>query len=112
MSHDEIMSALKCCGRGDDFQQCCYGCPLKGQRNCMSKLYEVAYETIEMLVKQLDSKCDHCITRDRADAIKEFAEKVKESHSILFNTMFSQPHFDEKIDNLVKEMTEKEENEM
>ena len=42
------------------------------------------------------------------DAIKEFAENVKKNHLAIFNTIYSHTHFCEMIDNLVKEMTEGE----
>lgn len=34
--------------------------------------------TIERLIKHLDEKCDRCISRDRAEATREFAEKIDE----------------------------------
>lgn len=40
----------------------------------------------------------------KAEAIKEFAEKVKANKGKLFNYIFSSNGFDEQIDNLVKEM--------
>ena len=45
---------------------------------------------------------------ERDNAIKEFAENVKKNHLAIFNTIYSHPHFCEMIDNLVKEMTEGE----
>lgn len=45
-------------------------------------------ETIERLQKQLDEKCDKCITRDRAEATKEFVNEYKD-HVKSFTGMFS-----------------------
>ena len=64
----------------------------------------------ESLKKQLDDKCDRCIARDRAKAIKEFAERLKMvvtinntndgylDYAVDYNCLI------EDIDNIVKEM--------
>ena len=61
------------------------------------------------LQREIDNECDHCgcvliDQRDnaRADAVKEFAERVKEK----IRTMSRIVVYDEDIDNLVKEFTE------
>ena len=40
------------------------------------------------------------------EAIKEFAERMKENRNRIFNTIYSDYHFSEIIDTLAKEMTE------
>ncbi len=79
------------------------------------------------LIKQIDNFCrDLCnermlkgkaiadfedlqdyIRKEKAEAIKEFADRVKESKSKLFNFIYSEREFDNEIDNLEKEMIEK-----
>ena len=54
--------------------------------------------------KNLDDKCDKCIVRDRAEAIKEFAKRLR-----IAMGKFSVKEYWEIsrcISNLVKEMTE------
>lgn len=62
---------------------------------------------IERLQKQLDSKCDRCIARDREKAIKEFAQLVKEHLDDFYHTDDgSLLDTVSMVDLLVKEMTE------
>ncbi len=61
---------------------------------------------IERLNKLLDDKCDRCIEKDRSNAIKEFAERLKASK---IKPEFPWEDFyvtEGMIDDLVKEMTE------
>jgi hypothetical protein len=58
---------------------------------------------IRKLKKQLDEKCDKCIERNRTEAIKEFAEKLKEKSWIGMWDIVGHVDVDD-IDNLVKEM--------
>ena len=54
---------------------------------------------IEKLQKLLDDKCDRCIERDRAEAIKEFADRLRSHY----------PHTQsilKRIDCIEKKMTE------
>lgn len=48
----------------------------------------------------------------KTEAIKEFAERVKENRNRIFNTIYSDYHFGEIIDSLVKEITEGSKNEL
>lgn len=45
-------------------------------------------------------------TTARAEAVKEFAERLKKDRYVIFNSMYSDFWFSEAIDNLVKEFTE------
>ena len=40
----------------------------------------------------------------RAEAIKEFAERVKDNRDLIFNTVYSNYHFGKEIDKIAKEM--------
>lgn len=46
------------------------------------------------------------IEKAKTEAIKEFAERMKENRNRIFNTIYSDYHFSEIIDTLAKEMTE------
>ena len=98
-----IVEVLEHCV-GDD----CGGCPNLATEYCATPkllykdiiaLINRQQAEIERLQKLLDDKCDRCIARDRAEAIKEFAERLKEKKGI-YNTFASERI----IDNLVKEM--------
>lgn len=71
-----------------------------------------AIAEIRRLTKLLDAKCDRCIARDRAEAIKEFAERLKERCLYETTDNINNPcvkilyDAEETIDDLVKEMTE------
>ena len=53
---------------------------MRGACNSYKMHYDNAKAEIERLQKLLDGKCDRCIAKDRADAIKEFAERLKVNH--------------------------------
>lgn len=70
-------------------------------------------QKIEKLQKQLDSKCDRCIAIERAKAIKEFAEMLKAKCHNYYPSIDSycvsrKVVLLKDIDELVKEMTEKD----
>ena len=65
----------------------------------------------ERLVTLLDAKCERCIARDRAEAVKEFAERLKNGiHEDIQSGCDCADYLTDDlpdiIDNLVKEMTE------
>ena len=122
MTDAEIIKALECCTT----QSSCIGCPyddtdetcykdmrllkdvldlinrqkaeserLRKELNIVSTLYQDEQERYKEL---LDIKCDRCIARDKAEAIKEFAERLKTELS------FGKYIQADQIDNLVKEM--------
>ena len=67
----------------------------------------VSKEAKDKAIKELiDRLCN--IQTIKAEAIKEFAEKVKTNKRKLFNYIYSNRGFDEQIDNLVKEMVGEE----
>lgn len=49
---------------------------LRKELNIVSTLYQDEQERYKAL---LDGKCDRCIARDKAEAVKEFAERLKEN---------------------------------
>ena len=87
---------------------------LKKELNIVSILYEDEQERYNEL---LDSKCDRCIAKDKAEAIKEFAERLKNKiisdtaygcdssqHSGYYDYSIKIGDIPEYIDNLVAEM--------
>lgn len=108
MSDNEIKKALECC---TDFK--CENCPCEdnSEFTCTEILMEDALDLInrqqaeiERLQKLLDDKCDKCIARDRAEAIKEFADKLKSQFHISCD--YTCNYVRAVINDLVKEMTE------
>lgn len=63
---------------------------------------------IDRLYKELNETAKRYYINGRNDGVREFAEVVKMNQRRLFNTIYSEPHFGEIIDNLVKEKTEKD----
>lgn len=68
---------------------------------------------IKQYEKQLDAKCDRSIARDRAEAIKEFVERLERRilPQLTCSTLEKKEAYCfclDEIDNLVKEMTEKD----
>jgi mevalonate kinase len=52
------------------------------------------------------SALEKSLESEKTEAIREFAELVKENHNRLFNIIYSERYFSEMIDELVEEMTE------
>lgn len=117
MTETEIIKALEVCvGIHND----CENCPLlehsQATDECMTEVMSNALvlinrqrAEIERLVKILDDKCDRCIEKERAEAIKGFAEGLKDHSRKMQSSDFSGEFWDRAvlvsdIDNLVKEM--------
>lgn len=98
----DIAKALKCCAD----KKRCHDCPF-----CVTSI-EPCYITLAREAASLLSRRDAEIERLKSEAIKEFAERLKESSfpcDVSFG--FGREHCEEavtvlEIDNLVKEMTE------
>ena len=78
---EEIIKALECCAK----RMCNYDCPLFEDKDACLHIDQLSLDLIkrqqaelDRLKKQLDDKCDKCIVRDRAEAIKEFSDRLKE----------------------------------
>ncbi len=130
---EEILFALKRCGT-DEYKSCDQ-CPYSGNfKNCIDRMTRDAasliksqYEDIEKLQSIIDGgaeTCDNChskyaqkIETAKAEAIKEFAERLKKDISnhrleMLMNGLKGTPRtreityecVEEYIDNLVEEM--------
>lgn len=69
---------------------------------------DIAYQT--GLNTAQDLYAEQIKSEVRTEAIKEFAEFIKNNKKRLFNTMYSDYFFSYKIDEFVKEMTEGKEN--
>lgn len=134
MNDNDIIKALRCCK--DNVLGCCDNCPMidkeptewyECQRDIMGKALELIYSlqskviAQEMDIRQLqndfiNANCnlDHTIMQlecERAEAIKEFAEKLKERKYLSSDwSRGVHPYVVEEddIDDLVEEMTEKD----
>lgn len=119
-SDTEITKALECCSRNRCTTD---GCPLAGNRICMTLLTTYALDLInrqqakiERLKQERDKEHNHCnhyarmCAKAKSEARKEFAERLKESsHAIpCFDDdgYYSETDFVKvvDIDNLLKEM--------
>ena len=114
MTEIEIIKALECCSDENN----CAECPLKGTRfeldhSCAEELMKLSAETIKNLMaenERLQEKYNKTMYNlkavlnertDHTEAIKKFAERLKELPSVT-NCEYEWFHLD--IDNLVKEM--------
>lgn len=87
MTESEIMKALRCCA-----DRYCKGCDERGKPNCRESIASLAWnliqdkkaenarlgKAIQVQEIMLDNQ-DYAIKKARAEAIKEFAERVKEA---------------------------------
>ena len=109
MTDNDIIKGLLCC----TFAEPCEDCPLEKDEMCVFTLKSNALDIInrqkaeiERLKEQfryLDVECERLEKVNetaKAEAIKEFAERLKEQIYIKKDRLF----YAEKIDNLVKEM--------
>lgn len=83
MNDNDIIKALKHCTDNGECKECPANLHVGNCGHCMYNLMRRAHDLIkrqgteiERLQKQLDSKCDRCIARDRAEAIREFVERL------------------------------------
>lgn len=134
ITDEDIIKALERCGEIDYAP--CDRCIFYKKRDCIVELSENALDLIKRQraeierlqeyykryydltreTKELQDEVEHArdrlllfddaITNAKAEAIKEFAERLKENRTRIFNTIYSEYHFGEIIDTLVKEMTE------
>lgn len=83
MTDEQIEKALECCA-DTEFSSCheCPVCPSDGT-GCIERLCSYALALIRrqkaQLVEQMltvDAECDKCIAEARAEAIREFAERL------------------------------------
>ena len=111
MTDNEIIKALECCGNPYSI---CAECPIKDDHGCNEQLAKYALDIInrqqteiERLQNTINDILDcQPILVERAekyaksDAIKEFAERLKEK----IDVVYSIKHLKDNIDNAVKEM--------
>ena len=122
MTDNDIIKALECCSKSSKLGDCIDNkCMLLGEYGCSdwmdNKLLKSALdlinrqkaeiersqkETIEQSLKQEMYRTT--VEEVRAEAITEFAEKVKEKHFEYFNFIFSYPAFCKLTDDIAKEM--------
>lgn len=115
MTDNEIIKALECCSSDDlanlNCSHCPYQCP-----NCMTILYKDSLALInrqKVTIEQLQTalfKCGEERVTARAEAVKEFAERLKEKIRDVAKIEFQDGYYYligvPLIDNLVKEFTE------
>ena len=129
MTDKEIIKALECCYDLDS-SAICHQCPLYQTENCrdgylglqalhlinrqkaeverleeeIDKQYEQAKADILGNMADGGTSCHWCIEQHKADAIKEFAERLKESKKQYEGTLAGWTFTMTELDNLVKEM--------
>lgn len=122
LTDEQVVNALECCKSFDDLRAC-YKCPALQTDGCASgKTYisDFIIKEILDLIKRKDAKIERLtvenlqmvasIKRLKAEAIKEFAEKLKENAiDIDVSYGYGKEHYTEavaviEIDNLVEEM--------
>mgnify|MGYP007119866790 CR=1 FL=1 len=130
MTDNEIIKALECC-KNDDCWVACKECPAVKYDICIDGTSKISngvlnkvidlinrqkaeIESLQQENKQIHDDCRWCeewqtteLLGERAKAIKEFAEQVKMAFYYEFDELIPSIMAD-KIDNLVKEMTEGE----
>jgi hypothetical protein len=138
MTDEQIVKALRLCAdRG------CYRCTEHGKEYCRETVASLAWDLIYRQQAEIESleadyenvykqatadilasiadggtSCEWCIDNHRAEAVREFAERLKETNLYEFiEEYFNNAElcyevrsdlFNDFVDNLVKEMTEKE----
>lgn len=110
MTDNEIIKALECCHK--QHHSNCEACP--NEETCeeidiidsVITLINRKDTEINELKKLLDKRCDRCIEQNKSEAIKKFAEKLKNLHTE-YDTVTKR-----EIDSLAEEMTESEENDV
>lgn len=117
MTEREIIKGLECCYTGYGCKDCPYYC---GNEDCPELVIKDALDLINRQkaeIERLEEMYDSSVSSERnvvdnigyekSEAIKEFAEKLKEKAT---STFYEEHKYvdTEDIDNLVKEMTEEE----
>ena len=124
LTDNEIIKALKCCGRkhNEKNDTYCKECQFKSYLPCVAFLCDrtidlinrqkAEIERLQAMVEREREKYERTMTAlkavlderaDHSEAIKEFAERLKEKYKKDFNSSWRSVY--NPIDNLVKEMT-------
>ena len=113
MTDNEIIKALECCIAKENCEVIsCEKCPLEKQYECMDIMFHQTLNLINRQKAEIESLKhrktelqirNQELQHEKSEAIKEFAEQVK----ALF---IPEDDVRTEIDNLVKEMTEENEN--
>ena len=115
MTDNEIIKAYGCCNLSHDECGGCDNCPCKIEGDCIVPSgFELEREVFNLLHRQKAEieRFEECASREmlyekvKSEAIKEFAEKVKQKTlAMVFSPdVLSFEDYCECIDNLVKEM--------
>ena len=110
---EEVIKALRCLSGEEIFCKDCYFSSLadhgfackKNVSKAVLDLINRQKAEIERLTKLLDDKCDRCIARDKAEAIKEFADRLKTYYRNLDKTAGGLVEYH--IDQIAKEFLER-----
>ena len=119
MTDNEIIKALECCSNCE--KGCCRNCSLNSWVDigiCQEKLIDEAYNLVNRQKAEIErlktspiigTLCPMWKNEARAEAIREFAEKLKMKSELLAPSVYAEPYravSNDDIDNLVKEMAE------
>lgn len=118
MTDKEIIKALECCGDEEELHWCTE-CPYYDKENdfCQEDLHRDALDLIsrqqaeieELKKVVIDDYASEYDSKIRAEAIKEFAERLKEKYPWKGDYLYSTRRTVENIDNLVKKMVGEQE---
>ena len=116
---EEIIRALECCRDFGDCSLCPYeNATFADELDCTQKLHTDALVLINRQkaeIERLSHKCEDCAgcmqwicdcSIIETEAIKEFAERLKDKARMPIGTLYGKMVYVEDIDNLVAEMTE------
>ena len=111
MTDEQIEKALECCNADKNI---CVECPYY-YTNCNYVLTQDALDLIRrqkaQLVEQMltvDAECDKCIAEAKAEAIREFAERMDGVLDLFAKGLIEELELYDKIASLKKEMTEEQ----
>lgn len=109
MTDEQIIKALECCRYGGRCEECpCFDIP-----NCKALANDNALALINRQKAEIEEQDQaiinalHRMGEIRAEAVKEFAERLKQERKKIY-PLYTIDLFAEVIDNLVKEFTEGE----
>lgn len=122
---EEVIKALECCSKDVPLLNSCEGCPFAGEK-CAAFLPQTALDLINRQKAEVERlehiRADLSKENDRlrsekdkliksykvcvVDAVELFAERIKDNQNRLFNCIYSEYHFGNMIETLVKEFTE------
>ena len=120
MTDNDIIKALECCKSSNTFIDCneCPYVECLTDKGCLGELLTHTLDLIKRQKAEIERLSDKCesvfLSHDeeigqakkqaRAEAITEFAERLKDDRDKIFTTVYSNYHFGKEIDQIAKEM--------